>query len=75
MNWPFEIEMAGNGKGDWFTSHLLRLISKADWENTEKLRTVYPDHVAAYERWLHREGEFAPKVGERTSGPDWSTTA
>lgn len=41
--------------GDWFSAHLLRLIRKADLENRELLRSVYPDHVAAYEMWAAGE--------------------
>ena len=57
-DWPQEIEAAHSGRGDWFTSHLLRLLQKADSVNREKLREVYPDHVAAHERWLLQTGEF-----------------
>lgn len=57
--WKFEMERAMSGKGDWFTSHLLRLIAKADLMNRERLRMGFPDHVAAYERWLASEGEFS----------------
>lgn len=56
--WKFEMERAMSGKGDWFTSHLLRLIAKADPVNRERLRMGFPDEVAAYERWLNSEGEF-----------------
>lgn len=41
------------GSGDWFSAVLLRLIAKADLENRELLRKVYPEHVQAYEEW-HR---------------------
>lgn len=56
--WKFEMERAMSGKGDWFTSHLLRLIAKADLVNREKIREGFPEEVAAYERWLASEGEF-----------------
>ena len=39
------------GQGDWFSAHLLRLISRADAYNLAKLRLIFPDHVAAYESW------------------------
>ncbi len=57
--WVFEIEAAMSGRGDWFTSHLLRLISKADSVNRGYLRQGFPDHVAAWERWQASTGEFA----------------
>ena len=57
-DWKFEMESAIGG-GDWFTSHLLRLIRKADPLNRELIRKGFPDHVAAYERWETRVGEFA----------------
>lgn len=43
------------GEGDWFTARLLRLIAKADWENREKLREVYPEAVEAFEAWERQE--------------------
>ena len=49
--WLREIDAAFNGSGTWFTSHLLRLIAKADQGNRERLRMGFPDAVAAYERW------------------------
>ena len=42
-------------EGDWFSAHLLRLINKADHANREKIREIYPEHVAAWEAW--RDGE------------------
>lgn len=39
------------GHGDWFSAQLLRLIAKADLENREKIRSAFPEHVEAYERW------------------------
>lgn len=39
------------GYGDWFSAMLLRLILKADKDNREKLRQVFPEAVAAYEEW------------------------
>lgn len=39
------------GEGDWFTAQLLRLISKADISNRERLRLGFPEEVAAFERW------------------------
>lgn len=39
------------GHGDWFDARLLRLISKADRPEMEKLHQVFPEHVeAVYER-------------------------
>lgn len=46
------------GHGTWFSAMLMRLIDKADFENTEKLRAVYPEHVMIYERWLRGEQLF-----------------
>ena len=57
-NWDMEMAAAMGGYGDWFTSHLLRLIAKADKENRERIRLGFPDHVAAYERWQAGVGEF-----------------
>jgi hypothetical protein len=40
--------------GDYFTnfsSHLLRLIKKADPDNRRAIALVYPEHVAALEEW------------------------
>lgn len=45
------------GDGDWFTAQLLRLCAKADSQNLEKIRTAFPDVVAAYLDW--REGRTA----------------
>ena len=42
------------GYGDWFSAELLRLIVKADSENRELLRKVFPVHVKAYEDWYNR---------------------
>ena len=64
-DWCFEIEMAMSGRGDWFTSHVLRLISKADALNRGRLRAAFPDHVAAWDRWQASTGEFKD---ERTTG-------
>lgn len=44
-------EIIAGKLGDWFSADLLRLIRKADLENRELLRQVYPEHVAAYEEW------------------------
>lgn len=44
------------GEGDWFTAQLLRLIAKADTWNRARLRLAFPEEVAAYERWLHEQG-------------------
>lgn len=47
------------GGGDWFDAHLLRLISKADRMNRERLRSIYPEQVAAYETWFDAPAEAA----------------
>ena len=39
---------------NWFTCHLLRLISRADFENRQKLRLAFPEEVLAYEQWYIR---------------------
>ncbi len=44
------------GEGDWFTAMLLRVIAKADYENREKLRRVFPHEVAAVQLWQERGG-------------------
>ncbi len=61
MEWDMEMKAAMGGYGDWFTSHLLRLLVQADAENRELLRLGFPDHVAAFERWRTGVGEFAMK--------------
>ena len=40
-----------DGKADWFSAVLFRLILKADGHNTERLRLGFPEHVAAVEEW------------------------
>jgi hypothetical protein len=40
------------GHGTWFSAQLLRLIAKSDHENLQIIRSVYADHVEAYETWL-----------------------
>jgi hypothetical protein len=39
------------GEGTWFNAHLLRLISKADDNNTELLRKGFPEQVKAVEEF------------------------
>lgn len=58
-DWPFEMKQAMSGKGTWFTSHLLRLIAKADPYNKAKIKLGFPEHVDAYERWMTDKDEFA----------------
>ncbi len=62
MDWVHEIEAAMSGRGTWFTSHLLRLIAKADAQNRESIRLGFPEHVAAWDRWQASTGEFAEQV-------------
>lgn len=45
------IEDILKGHGDWFTAKLLRLISKADFENRAKLRLGFSEEVLAVERY------------------------
>lgn len=44
-----------NGRGDWFTAHVIRFIDKVWWkaDNNNKiiLRTAFSDVVEAYEEW------------------------
>src|SRR5262245_8617450 len=35
--------------GDWFSAQLMRLIAKSDPDNKALIRSVFPDHVEAYE--------------------------
>ena len=42
--------------GDFFTQNLFRSIATADQQNKERLRIVYPHHVACYEAW--RRGDI-----------------
>ncbi len=46
------------GEGSWFIANLIRLIEKADKINREKLRSVYPEVVEAFEDWFHRRGPY-----------------
>ena len=39
------------GEGTWFTANLFRLIARADEQNRNKLRTAFPDEVAAVETY------------------------
>lgn len=39
------------GYGDWFDAILIRLISRADTKNIERLRAIYPLVVELYEEW------------------------
>ncbi len=64
-NWVMEMEAAMNNSGTWFTSHLLRLIAKADIPNRESIRLGFPDHVAAYGRFVAGAGEFAKDDQDR----------
>lgn len=43
------------GRGDWFSAKLIRLLHVCDHDNFETIRSVYSDHVEAYEEW-QREG-------------------
>lgn len=65
-NWKMEMFVAMNNSGTWFTSHLLRLIAKADLENRALLRLGFPDHVAAYDRFMAGEGEFTREDSENS---------
>ena len=65
-NWVREMEMAMNNKGDWFTSQLLRLIAKSDMPNRESIRLGFPDHVAAYERFMAGVDEFAASADSQS---------
>lgn len=51
----FDIENIGKiveGEGDWFSAQIIRLCHKADTGNRERLRLGFPDHVAAWEKWM-----------------------
>jgi len=39
------------GHGTWYGAHLLRLVSLADAQERERLRSIYPEHVAAWEAY------------------------
>ena len=65
-NWKMEMEVAMNDSGTWFTSHLLRLIAKADKVNRELIRLGFPDHVAAYDRWMAGVDEFTREDSENS---------
>ena len=56
---PYDRDHIGEilqGSGDWFSAQLLRLIAKADWNNRERIRLGFPEHVAAYDAWFRGEG-------------------
>lgn len=42
-------------RGNWFTSDLLNLMSKADTENKEKLALGFPDEYFLWLWWYQRE--------------------
>ena len=44
-----------NGRGSNFSAQLLRLIAKADERNMTIISQVYPEHVAAYKRWMESD--------------------
>lgn len=50
-------------EGDWFTAKLFRLIGGADLTNRERIRTAFPEEVAAFEAWL-AFGDEEPPEGE-----------
>lgn len=39
------------GRDNHFSAELLRLIPKADPKNRARLRSAFPEHVAAFEWW------------------------
>ena len=41
----------------WWSADMIRLIAKSDPQRKELLRTIVPDHVAAYEAWYHSPKE------------------
>jgi hypothetical protein len=45
--------LADRERGNYsnFSAHVIRLLKKADAHQRERLRMIYPDHVAAVERW------------------------
>ena len=43
------------GKGDWFTANLFRLIAKADNNNRAKVFKGFPDEVDAVHKYLTRK--------------------
>ena len=43
------------GRGTNFSAQLLRLIAKADDRNMTIISQVYPEHVAAYKRWMESD--------------------
>jgi hypothetical protein len=49
----YEVDEAMAGRNTNFTAELLRLISKADMNNREKLRRGFPEVVEAYEKWFN----------------------
>lgn len=52
-------------QGNWFTSELLGLISKADEKNKAKLAASFPDEWNIWWSWYHREAVVKSKFTEQ----------
>lgn len=58
-------------EGTNFTSKLFDLIAKADIENTQKLRIVYPDEVKTYELFKEHGKELFNMIKDNPERIDW----
>lgn len=57
-NLVFDLKMAINDSGDWFTVRLFQLMLKADCCNREKLRAGFPEEFMAFELWRRYGKDF-----------------
>lgn len=54
------------GSADWFGAHVIRLVSRADLWQRERIRIIYPEHVAAYEEWYYGDMDTA-EIAKRSA--------
>lgn len=54
------------GDADWFGAHVIRLVSRADLWQLERIRIIYPEHVAAYEEWYYGDMDTA-EIAKRSA--------
>ncbi len=64
-----EVDLTSNDTN--FTSKLFDLIAKADIENTQKLRIVYPDEVKTYELFKRHGPELFNMIKNNPEKIDW----
>lgn len=61
-----------NSEADWFTIHLLKLMSKADLHNRHRLATSFPEVYTAWLAWHCCEDEdvFLNAIQQRINARD-----